>query len=226
MVGPWAIRGLLLAITASGPFTASADEPSPKPGDNGDMVCGPRCVRFVLRRYGRDVELIDLVKEMQWPDLEAGASLDRIQKSLNDRGVHTSAIQFAPDRRLRWPHPAILFIAGTDGQRGHYVVRVPDESSDDELIWSGLEGWRRGRWDQVTSGFSGVALLTSPDPIADASSAVGPVSASRLARCFALGTTVALLAHIIVRLSARWRPGVDRPSPTGPVACNTQGELP
>ena len=210
--GSWIIWGLLLAVVAC-KFSSAADAPATKARDGSDMVCGPRCVRFLLNRYGRDVELVDLVKEIQWPDLEAGASLEQIQKCLNSRGIHTSAIRIAPDRRLRWPHPAILHIVAGDSPMGHYVVQVPGETpSSDALIWAGLEGWRRGRWEEVTRGFSGVALLTSPEPITDVGSSIGPVPMSRLVWVAALATAVALLAHVSYRLATRRRLGTGVPS--------------
>ena len=36
------------------------------------VICGPRCVQYILRCYGRETPLSQLVREMQWPDLARG----------------------------------------------------------------------------------------------------------------------------------------------------------
>ena len=206
-VGSRSTWGLVLALAVSVSVPAFATEPpATRSRDASDMVCGPRCVRFILSRFGKEVDLIDLVKEMQWPNLEAGASLEQIRSSLNARGIHTEAIRFSPDRRLRWPHPVLLFEDEADRSQGHYVVLVPgDPSESDALIWGGLEGWRRGRWEEVTRGFSGVALLTSPDPISNADAAVRQLPTSRLVRIAGLAAVGAIVAHLSFQLLARWR---------------------
>lgn len=53
----------------------------------GDLVCGPRCVQYVVQHYGGDENLTDLVREIQWPDLEAGSSFDSLKDALAKRGV-------------------------------------------------------------------------------------------------------------------------------------------
>jgi len=193
----WAFAGL-----GHGPSTFAADPPRA----SADLVCGPRCLQFILHRYGQEVDLIDLVKEAQWPELEVGASLDGIQKSLNGRGIHTAAIRFDPGREFRWPHPVLLYTDEGSPARGHYVVRVPGATpGDDDLVWAGVEGWRRGRWEDVTRGFSGLALLTAPGPITDVNAALGPLPPSRLFRIAGLATFGAVIAHLSFRLLARRR---------------------
>jgi hypothetical protein len=58
-----------------------------------DRVCGPRCVQWVLQRYGIDVDLIALIQEMQWPDFEQGSSFADIEKALRQRGLCIHAVE-------------------------------------------------------------------------------------------------------------------------------------
>ncbi len=198
-------HALILGLSLVGPTAVAwADVPATKLRADSDMVCGPRCVKFILRSYGQEVDLIELVKEIQWPDLEAGASLDRIERSLNVRGIYTKAVRFAPDRRLTWPHPAVLFTDEGNPPSGHYVVTSPEaESGSDDLIWAGVEGWRRGRWNEITRGFAGVALLTSPEPIPEAVMVADHVAASKLFQIAGLACGGVILAHLLVRVAAR-----------------------
>ncbi len=193
---------LALVGLGHGPMTFAADPPRA----SADLVCGPRCIQFILHHYGQEADLIDLVKEAQWPDLEAGASLDRIQKCLNIRGIHTAAIRFDPGRQFRWPSPVLLYTDEGDPARGHYVVRLPGASPDhDDLVWAGVEGWRRGQWEDVTRGFSGLALLTSPEPITDVDAALGPLPPSSLLRIAGLAGAGAIVAHLLLRSRRRLR---------------------
>ncbi len=192
----------LVAIGATA--SAKADAPGTKLRADSDMVCGPRCVKFILKTYGQEVGLIDLVKEIQWPDLEAGASLDRIERSLNGRGIHTKAVRFSPGRRFDWPHPSVLYTDEGNPPRGHYVVAVPEaETGSEGLIWAGVEGWRRGPWGEITRGFSGVALLTSPDPIPETVRAAIHVPTDKWLQIAGLAFAGAILAHLLFRATAR-----------------------
>ena len=185
--------------------TARAEAPAARLSADSDMVCGPRCVKFILKSYGQEADLIDLAKEIQWPDLEAGASLDRIEQSLHARGIHTKAVRFAPGRRLNWPHPAVLYTDEGNPPRGHYVVSAPDGGSEsDDLIWAGVEGWRRGRWDEITRGFSGVALLTSPNPILTTDTVAGHVPTNKLLQIAGSACVGAIVAFLLSRVAARW----------------------
>ena len=191
--------GLLMAGSL---VQAQVATPPAKLRADSDMVCGPRSVQFILREYGQEVGLIDLVKELQWPDLEAGASLDQIEKSLNSRSIQTRAIRVAPGRRLTWPHPVVLYTDEGNPPRGHYVVTAPQKGAD--LIWAGVEGWRRGPWGEITRGFTGVALLTSPDPIPATVEAVAPLATKQWLLIAGLAVTGASLAHLLVRAADRW----------------------
>jgi hypothetical protein len=114
-----------------------------------DAHCGPRCVQRVLADYGQDVELIDLVREIQYPETGSPATLDKLQKSLESRGIYAVAIETGRFATVHWQHPMIVHVLTPTGE-GHYVTRnTTDNPAGDESQF----------------GRTGVFLLTSPDPI-------------------------------------------------------------
>lgn len=149
----------------SAPAQVSRSEAAPS-----DRVCGPRCAWLVLRYYGHDVDLMDLVREIQWPEFERGASLAAIQDSLERRGVHTSALWIAPTARLHWGHPVIMHLE-SNSLGGHFVVRGPSQSPDHDVIWTTIDGSNPLPVESRRAGRSGYVFLTSPEPITDPASA-------------------------------------------------------
>ncbi len=133
-------------------------------GEPGDLVCGPRCAQFILRHYGIDADLIDLVREIQWPTLEDGATLAAVDQALRARGVHTRALRMGPTSRLSWSHPVLLHLTG-ETAGGHFVVWLPDSTENTAHVWIGLAGVQSGRFDSLRKRMSGAILLTSPTPI-------------------------------------------------------------
>jgi ABC-type bacteriocin/lantibiotic exporter with double-glycine peptidase domain len=141
-----------------------------------DMICGPRCVQYLLQYYDRDSEdLIALVHEIQWPEIEAGASLESIETALRKRGVNTFAMQIGPEARLTWRFPVLLHLAEEGRSQGHYVVWLPTSSSRTVDVWCGLRGIERRGERDVATHRSGAILLTAPRVITDPDSAVSDV---------------------------------------------------
>ncbi len=136
-----------------------------------DLVCGPRCVQYILESNGQHADLIDLIREMQWPDLEHGVDLEAIDTALRDRGVHTFAMRLSPNARLKWPYPAIVHLARERERLGHFVVWLPTSSHDVDL-WCGPRGVRRLSQGDFQAEFSGAVLLTAPEQIRDPELAV------------------------------------------------------
>jgi ABC-type bacteriocin/lantibiotic exporter with double-glycine peptidase domain len=130
----------------------------------GDIVCGPRCVQFVLKYYGIEEDLIDLVREIQWPDLERGASLDSLEMALRMRGIETRAMRLGSRGVLKSPHPVIMHLNGKSAG-GHYVVWLPSSSDSESHVWIGLAGVQVGPTLDLEKSRSGAILLTSPTPI-------------------------------------------------------------
>ncbi len=171
------------------------------PKSKGDMYCGPRCVQFVLDHFRSKVELIDLVREMQWPNVEAGTTLETVRNALTSRGVYTAALDIAPHARLDWPHPVIVHLNASRGKLGHYVVWLPEPPRNEVVLWTGLAGYHQGSEKQFQKLRSGAILLTSPTPIAHPESAIAdrpaqwPVLASGLAVAVAAGMISLRLRH-------------------------------
>lgn len=136
-----------------------------------DLVCGPRCVQYLLQYYGREADLIELVREIQWPDLASGASLDALDKALNERGIHTFGMQLAPQARLEWPYPVLIHLKVEGAEIGHYAVWLPS-SSGKVALWNGLLGIQQVSGGELAKCGTGAILLTAPKTITNPASAV------------------------------------------------------
>ncbi len=127
-------------VAASAVLLASAAAPPDRP--RGDVVCGPRCVVDILARYGRDEDLVTLVRETQWPRIDDGASLAALQEALHARDIHTAAIRLTPESDLRWPHPVLVHLEAESSETGlgQYVVWLPESRPG---CGRGCRGFRR-----------------------------------------------------------------------------------
>jgi len=102
-----------------------------------DSICGPRCVQYILRHYGIQVELHDLIRECQWPDVEAGASLNALIQSLNSRGIHTLPLK-ARQVQINWDKPILAYVDNGEDRLGHFVV-LQDLNNGDAKVWNAIE---------------------------------------------------------------------------------------
>jgi hypothetical protein len=131
--------------------------------DLNKLICGPRCVKHVLKYYGHDADLSDLVREIQWPEYQKGATMAALAKSLERRGVHVRAVVLPKAAPLEWAYPVILHFVGEP--IGHFTVLTPSNG--------GVTLWINERRDESFS--SGVCfknrteivLLTSDHEITD-----------------------------------------------------------
>lgn len=151
-------------------INADATEPVPSPRSRGDVVCGPRCVQYVLQHYGIESDLIDLVKETQ-SDFEAGASLAALDDALRRRGVFTATLKLSPNAVLQWPHPVLMHLTPETEGIGHFVVWLPTSDRTQVQVWTGLAGIQTGSESRLAAKRSGVVLLTSPTTIEQPTSA-------------------------------------------------------
>lgn len=142
-----------------------------------DQYCGPYCIQYLLKSHlNLHVDVVDLIKETQWPSLEAGADLQHLQECLNSRGVSTSAqlIDHADD--LNWPAPVLVHLkqavdsAGSSDQ--HFVVWLPSSTGQRIEIWDGGNGFRTMAPSAFRSLRSGYVLLTSKNAITNPQSSV------------------------------------------------------
>lgn len=149
-----------LAAAKDGSFESSVEA-----SNANSVVCGPRCVGFVLREYGRDEDLTDLVREMQWPNLSGGATLGALARALEKRGVNTCAVSLDPREGFRWRYPVIVHLDRCGTSLGHYVVWMPSSSGSEAVVWDGINGLSTIAYQELASEMSGSVLLTSPSPI-------------------------------------------------------------
>jgi hypothetical protein len=161
---------LLPGVARAEADSAGKEPATARPEMQRDTVCGPRCVQMILGQYGKEVELIELVRESQWPAIEHGATLAALEQALTKRGVYTRAMKIHPGAELTWKHPVLLHMNG-QGSSGHYVVWVPASKTRGPVVWDWAGGTRE--WDRQTAALcSGNILLTAPSPIDDPGTAV------------------------------------------------------
>lgn len=153
-------------------LTASDREPVTSSHSTHDVICGPRCVHYLLKYYEKgDDDLISLASETQWPKLEAGASMKALETALQKRGVHTFPISIKPDAYLTWEFPVLLHLKDATPSPGHYVVWLPSSSQDEAILWCGLKGIEHRNEREVAALRSGAIMLTAPTPITNPDSA-------------------------------------------------------
>lgn len=167
-----------------------------------DNICGPRCVQFVLRQYGFNAELQELVREVQWPALEEGATLDSMTQALQRRGICTCVLKLDPSTRLAWRYPVIIHLRGNKGFLGHYLVLLPRSGTDEADEYVEFTGVSHYPSSAIHERMSGVVMLTSPVPIDDWRSAI---SGEPLSFLFAPFVLFALFLFGILMLPTVWR---------------------
>lgn len=129
-----------------------------------DIVCGPRCVRFILMCYGHREDLIDLIRELQWPQLESGSSVQSLSVALERRGIHTRSVIIGRNDVVRWNEPVLVHLTGSH-DIGHFVVWLPGGNLRHVRIWDGLHGFRSLQPMEFAKVRSGSIVLTSRQPI-------------------------------------------------------------
>lgn len=153
-----------------------------------DMVCGPRCVQFLLRYYEKDDPgLVALIREIQWPHLEQGVTLAAIDAALRSRDIYTYPLFVLPDAKFDWPHPVLVHLNPKGTARfGHYVVWLPSSTASRTGIWSGLSGVREGNARDLSDWMSGAILLTSPVAVENPENVAFPARRRKLLRLAAM----------------------------------------
>jgi Peptidase C39 family len=168
-----------------------------------DIVCGPRCVKYILSQYGYDLELIDVIRAIQWPEIENGSGLGRIEKFLGEHGIYATSVHIEPQQMLdsSWQHPVILHLKGAENHTGlgHFVVWLPktEKYGENIEIWNGLNGYQSGTRKALAATLSGYAIFTSPLPISD-EDLTATISSQRTTRLIYIAVPLALLAAVFV----------------------------
>ena len=158
-----------------------AAEPAPE----GDTVCGPRCVQTILRSYGHEVELIDLVRELHTDGVEKDTTLGQLRDALRQRGLHAEVVHLPTGATLTWSEPAILHLkplptkvsgpalaAGSPATQtppapqtlGHFIIHLGDDHGT-TTIHDPLTGTLHGPREELLRSMSGDLLLISQHPI-------------------------------------------------------------
>lgn len=150
------------------------------------MVCGPRCLEYVLHWYGRDEDVADLMAEVSSRRADRMASLADIADGLTKRGVYTKTVRTTPGAMLNWPAPIVVHLVQPNSA-GHFVVWVPPNQRYPALWWSGDRGFERQLSPDERQGLSGAVLLTAREPIEDTSGLVH--SPGRFSRDWVLAGT-------------------------------------
>jgi ABC-type bacteriocin/lantibiotic exporter with double-glycine peptidase domain len=150
--------------------------------------------------------LIELIKEIQLPDVTAGTNLYRIAETLNLRGIHTSALNIGDNLKINWHSPVIAHL--DDVSAGHYIVlmpRVETKSGDKVEFWDGLRGITQWTSEEFSVNRSGVVLLTSAERISDPGSALQFTKSNGYAGKIALGIfSVILLGALAIAVKNPW----------------------
>jgi hypothetical protein len=180
------LMGVCLFTEAALPrLYAGEDIQSPERDAREKMpnACGPQCVRYVLHCYGQEEELVKLIRETQWSQVDAAASLSSLNQALRNRGVFTYAMRVPVGTELHWPFPVLLHLCVSE-KMGHFSVWVPDSTIGSGRIWDGLGGLGSKQTNCLPSRCSGAILLTSPRPIVHPEDAISrPLIDNRWVLC-------------------------------------------
>lgn len=201
---PWMILPMFLLASAS-PSRPAEEE------FLANKFCGPQCVQRVLEYYGLEVDLLDLIREMQWPNTNAGSTLEGLSRSLEQRGLQTRAVALGPLEELAWTGPAIVQCQ-IEGFL-HFVVWLPPQGPGRQpRLWDGVQSdaflARR-----LERSLTGPVLLVSDREIPASAivAATLPDNSSLLRRAILVGG-LAIVMGLLARWSARhvrnrWSPG-------------------
>ena len=115
--------------------------------DSLDTVCGPRCVEFLCRYYKTgDVPLMEIVHEMQSPDITRGSSLADIQSALRKRRIFSEGLGAKEICVETLTYPMIAAFSTDDGEKRidnpmlHFAIVLPYSSGEEVSIWDGYHG--------------------------------------------------------------------------------------
>lgn len=185
---------LAVASTGDGGAPVRIDHAS---DDIEGMICGPLCARLILQKLGKEADLTALIREIQWPNLEQGTTLDALAGALENRGLYTHALRVAPGTRLRWPWPVLVHYQPHHGNVGHFAVWTPEPNGrgDDFTVWDPKLCCGRNPEAEFSRRMSGAVLLVAPGPITDPGSAVGMGQFER--RCW---NCAAILSFLLVAI--------------------------
>ena len=146
-------------------FTIDKRDRSLNFSDSGDAICGPRCISYLIWYYKKqNTDLLDLIKEVQWPDFDNGTSLKDLKIALEKREIKCKIIYADNLENIKWNYPCIIHF-NTSSAIGHYVIRMPASNETTTLAWMGVTGILSGPTSEFYKKSSGYILLTSTEDI-------------------------------------------------------------
>lgn len=202
------LLSIVIAIVGADGQSSAKHQSGALFGQANDMVCGPRCLRFIMRHYGKQRELIDLVKATQWPDIENGASLARMETVLRESGVGTQAVRVPTGATIKWPHPVLMHYHASGSRSEHYIVLIRTSAGISEVYW-GIDGFGSIATSELWRLSTGIALLTSPSLDVDPQqvfSAVGTTTSAKTGRLAAALFSIAAIMQLLrLQFTRRFR---------------------
>ncbi len=165
---------ILACVACLFPLTANVRPAVASPAR--DTICGPRCVRFLLEYFDADdqpnSQLLDLVREMQWPNIGNGCSLDDIRVALERRSIAVSLQKVDCSQPLRMQSPAVVHLRADTEPIGHFAVWLPSSSATSVDLWTFPNGLTRLTGEEFAK-VRHELILATPAPNKDASSRKG-----------------------------------------------------
>lgn len=128
-----------------------------------DRLCGPRCVKYIFGYYEVETDLVALIREIQWPNIDGGSSMAALASSLRKHDLYCCAVAAPQSHHLRYQYPVIVPLQ-RDGIL-HFVVWLPSSSATEVQYWDGLDGIRSTSADVFHGNRSEEVLLTATQSV-------------------------------------------------------------
>lgn len=129
------------------------------------LVCGPRAAKYILEHCDQQATLVELVKELQWPNIEDGSSLGDIDRLLVSRGLSTAYLYLNNEGPPEFDGMMIV-ARRTNSPLKHFVVVLHAKPQGFVEFIDGPEGIRKepsaAFWANTDSG---VLVVSEGDPI-------------------------------------------------------------
>ena len=129
-----------------------------------DRYCGPRCLQRVLAHYGASEELVDLIRETQWPNFDSPTSLAVLAESITRRNICAAICVVTPYPELCDNGPVIVHLMQNDAaDAGHFVVLQKNDNTGKTHVWDGFRALSDEEFEKLKSQATGHVLLTAND---------------------------------------------------------------
>ncbi|MCA9064393.1 MAG: hypothetical protein KDA96_15085 [Planctomycetaceae bacterium] len=122
---------------------SGADEHSGESLQTPDLLCGPRCLHYLLRHLQPDQpqSLNQVVQELQQTGNGRMTSLADLQRVLQAKGIECEVLSANAPHALNADVPVITHTILENGS-GHFVIWHPSSTRWWSVIWDGLNEFR------------------------------------------------------------------------------------